>query len=133
MKEEKGKYNLPEGWTETKTSDNTKLLNIPEEQLQNWEKKRHLKDKMSKLIKKDGIYMKPHGRIGSIYFVNEGRLCEIEYELSGTNQFDLLVFLDGTKEWILPTRELIKENEKEVIKEQIIHWLGQKKIRTDLK
>lgn len=67
-----------------------------------------------------------------IYFVENGKFCEIDFEISGVSQYDILVFFDGLSEWVFPSKKEMTNVEKEVIKEKLVIWLKTKKIKPDL-
>ena len=126
------KYILPKSWTESKISESSYLTNIPNEEIDKWQIDHWKKDKVNKLIQKDGFYLKPDGRSGTIYFVEENKLCQIYFEISGVKEFDILIFFEQLNQWELPNRKGMLENEKEVIKEKLSIWLGKEKIKADL-
>jgi hypothetical protein len=126
------KHLLPKSWTETKTSENSYLINIPKEEIDKWQILRWKKDNVNKLIKKDGFYIKPDGRNGVIYFVDENQLCQIYFESSAVKEFDILIFFEQLNEWQLPNKKVILDNEKEIIREKLLFWLKDKKLKSDL-
>jgi len=126
------KYILPKGWTETKISENSYLTNIPKEQIDQWQIERWKKDKVNKLIQKDGFYLKPNGRSGTIYFVDNNQLCELGIEISGVKEFDIIIYFEQLIEWKLPNKKIMLENEKETIRERLLIWLKKEKIKADL-
>lgn len=130
FKAKEQKSTLPNGWTETKISENTFVTKIPQEQRDNWDKERREKDKVGQLSKKDGFHDTSCGRAGTIYYVENGRVCELDYEISGVKEFDILINFDGLTEWIFPTKESISD--KKAIKEKLVNWLNKKKIRAEL-
>lgn len=123
---------LPEGWTETKISADTYVTHIPQEQKDKWVADRHKRDKVDELIKKDGFYNKPSGRSGTIYYVDKGKLCEIDLEISGVQQYDILIYFDNLKEWILPNKKVMTPVEKLDIKEKLKLWLYQEKLKAEI-
>lgn len=84
-----------------------------------WANERREKDKVEKLIEKDGIYLKPHGRSGTLYYVKNGRITEIEFEL-GMN--GLILWFDSVNQWSLPNKKNLTKDEKEEIKNAIVEW-----------
>lgn len=126
------KLKLPEGWTETKISENTYLTHVPEEQIEAWEKERREEDDVNKLINKDGFHLISRGRSGTVYYVNSGRICEIYFEISGVEKYDLLFWFEDLKNWFYPEKVTILTDEKNKIKTEFEIWLKTKKIRTDL-
>ena len=126
------KYLFPKGWTETKISDDFYETNIPQEQINKWQKVRWKKDKLTKLLINDGFYLKTDGRSGIIYFVENNQLCEIYIEISGVKEFDFTIYFDQLNEWILPSKKVMLESQKESIREKLIIWLEKEKIKADL-
>lgn len=124
--------NLPDGWTKTKISEDSYFVNIPREEKDKWKTERWKKDKVERLIEKDGFHLKEDGRCGIIYFVEKGKFCEIDFEISGVSQYDILVFFDRLSEWAFPSKKEITDIEKEVIKEKLMIWLKIKKIKAEL-
>ncbi|MFC4817411.1 hypothetical protein [Flavobacterium sp. GCM10023249] len=123
---------LPEGWSETKISENQYLTYIPQEQLDDWKIKLWKKDNVTKILKKDGFIIKPDGRSGTIYHVKKERLCEIYFEISGTREFDILIYFDSLKEWSSPNKTEMSISEKKDIREELIVWLKKEKIKFEL-
>ncbi|RZK39764.1 MAG: hypothetical protein EOO90_17460 [Pedobacter sp.] len=132
LKDENPNTKSRDGWTETKVHNDTYFLNIPQEQKDKWTSVKHERDNVSKLIKKDGFYDKPHGRTGTIYHVNDGKLCEIDYEISGVAYYDILIYFDGTKEWLLPEKRALSSVERTDISEKLKLWLTKKNIKAEL-
>ncbi|HEY4627885.1 MAG TPA: hypothetical protein VIH02_01235 [Flavobacterium sp.] len=132
QKESSHKYKLPEGWTETKISDDNFITHIPQEQLDKWKVEKWRKDKVNDLLNDDGFHIKQDFRAGTIYFVDKVKLCEIYYELSGVSQFDILVFFDNLEEWSLPSKIKMTELEMKEIREKLIIWLSKENIKSDL-
>lgn len=125
-------YKLPDEWTATKVPEATFVTEIPKEQKDKWENERREKDKVEQLINIDGFHDKSNGRAGTIYYVEKGQICEMYYEISGVKEFDILIWFDLLSDWILPERKAIKFEEKEAIKEKLVDWLKQKRIRAEL-
>jgi hypothetical protein len=130
FKTKSSNHKLPDGWSETKISEDTYVTHIPQEQQDKWENERRKKDNIDKLSDKDGFHDKPNGRAGTIYYVENGKVCELHYEISGVKEFDILINFDQLTEWIFPTKESISD--KEAIKEKLVVWLNIKKIRAEL-
>ena len=126
----KGK--LPQGWTETKVSEGTYVAKISQEQKDNWDNERREKDNVRKLSKTDGFHDESNGRQGTIYFVDNGKVCELFYEISGAKEYDILIWFDQLDKWILPKVEPLNQVDKQVIKEKLKYWLDSKNIRAEL-
>jgi hypothetical protein len=126
------KYFLPKGWTEKKNSEDSYRLNIPSEQIDSWKAKKWKKDNVEKLMKIDGFHMKADGRSGTIYFVEDNKLCEIYFESSAVKEFDILIFFDELSHWELPIRKEMTEDKKKLNLEKLKIWLKEKKLKSDL-
>lgn len=115
-----------------KISDNTYLVNIPEEQIESLKLKRWKKDNVENLVNENGFHIKPDGRSGTIYFVENNQLCEFYIEISGVKEFDIIIYFDQLNEWVLPNKKVMLESQKESIREKLIIWLEKEKIKADL-
>ena len=132
FKTKTSKTGLSDGWIETKISEDTYVPEIPQEQKNNWDKERRENDKIGKLCKIDGFHNKPNGRVGTIYYVEKGKVCELYYEISGVKEFDILISFEQLKEWTLPKINVISKNDKYKIKKELLTWLVANKIRAEL-
>lgn len=109
----------PFGWSTLKV-DETHFQTFISEKLKNeWATERRAKDKIEKLLAKNGIHHKPHGRSGFIYYVKNNFLSEVEYEL-GVNGF--IIWFDSVKGWVIPVEKEFMEGEKEEFRNSIIEW-----------
>jgi hypothetical protein len=90
------------------------------------------KDKLSQLISKNGFHIKSKGRAGTIYYVENKKVLEIDLEVSGVPQFDILVYFDNVNNWTLPDDQELTNKEKSEIRIKLIDWLKAKKIRAEL-
>lgn len=122
---------LPEGWTETQISQDTYITHVTEEEKNMWTQNRREKDGLRTLINKDGFHDKPNGRTGTIYYVFRDKICEIEYEISGSKEFDICLYFDQLKDWIMPDNSALTQSEKSEIKEKLIVWLTENKIKAE--
>jgi hypothetical protein len=126
------KHILPKSWIETKVSKDSYFINIPQEEIDNWEINRWEKDQVLNLLNKDGFHLKPHGRSGTIYYIEKKQFCQIYFENSGVKEFDILIFFEKLTKWEMSKKEVINEKEKNEIRERLISWLKEKGIRSDL-
>ncbi|AEW00139.1 hypothetical protein Niako_3845 [Niastella koreensis GR20-10] len=122
----------PNGWTTIKLDDTHYEHKIAEVVEDKWTNERHKKDNLDKLLKQDGFYLKSYGRAGTIYYIDNGRVLEISFEMSGVPQYDLLLFFDNIETWSIPKGEPLNMNDKTKIREQLLEWLKAKPIKTDL-
>lgn len=121
-------YKLPENWTETNISTDTFVTNIPKNQIEKWALDRLRRDNVDQMIRTNGFYNKPSGRTGTIYYVEDGKLCEIGLEISGVSQYDMIIFFDLLSEWIFPVKKLMTSKEKLNIETKLKIWLVKENI-----
>ena len=93
---------------------------------------RHQKDMLNELLTHNGFHLKPQGRVGTIYYIDNGKVLEIGYEISGVPQYDLLPYFDNIETWAIPNGEPVHPKQKVEIRQQLIAWLKTKGIKTDL-
>lgn len=115
-----------------KSSQNLYFMDIPINEIDNWKLELWKKDNVINLINKNGFYLKPDFRAGSIYYVNNNQLCQIYIEQSGVKELDILIFFDQLSHWELPIRKEMTEDEKKLILEKLKIWLKEKKLKSDL-
>ena len=115
-----------------KTSQDLYFMDIPINEIDNWKFELWKKDRVNELIHKDGFYLKPDFRAGSIYYVNNNKLCQIYIEQSGVKELDILIFFDQLSQWELPIQEKMTEDEKKLILEKLKIWLKEEKLKSDL-
>ena len=125
-------YKTPEGWTTVMIDDNHFEHHIAELVKDKWINERRQKDNFDKLIMTDGFHIKYHGRAGMIYYVDNGKVLEIDFEMSGVPQYDLLPYFDNLKSWTIPKNEPFASKEQSAIKDKFLEWLKSKRIKTDL-
>lgn len=97
-----------------------------------WKNERRDKDKLNDLLKKNGFYIKYHGRGGMIYYIDNGKVLEIDFEMSAVKQYDLLLNFDNLKSWSIPKDEPFAFKEQSAIREKLLEWLKSKRIKSDL-
>lgn len=122
----------PNGWTTIKRDDTHYEHKIAEVVEDKWTSERHKKDQLEKLLKQNGFHLKSQGRAGTIYYIDNGRVLEIGFEMSGVPQYDLLLFFDSIETWSIPKGEPLNVNQKTQIRDQLLEWLKTKRIKTDL-
>ena len=109
----------PFGWATRKIDDTHFQHHISEKLRAEWENERREKDKVWNLTDKEGIHLKSHGRSGFIYFVDKGRIAEIDFEL-GTN--GLILFFEKIDHWTVPTKIKMTNEERNEIKQRLTTW-----------
>ena len=117
----------PFGWTTIKNDDNHFQHYIAEKLNEESTEKRRQKDNVLKLINKDGVHLKSHGRTGYLYIVDKGKICEVGFEL-GIN--GLILYFESLNDWTLPTKKRISDKEKEEIRNYITDWA--KRTKSDI-
>lgn len=81
---------------------------------------------------KDGFTFKASGRCGYIYFKEAGRLIEFNWEMSGAPEYDILLWPEDVKEWILPERMPVPEEKQRTILLALKAWLRKEGMKSDL-
>jgi len=123
---------IPNGWTTIRldaTHYEHKIAEIVEDK---WTSERREKDKVYKLLKQNGFHLKSYGRAGTIYYIDNGKVLEIGFEMSGVPQYDLLLDFDNIESWAIPKGEPLNTNQRAEIRQQFLEWLKAKRIKTDL-
>ncbi len=119
------KVKLP-GAPAPKISPTSYTHTIPRQQIDAWDAERHRKDDVEKLSHQPGFHDKPHGRSGSIYYVDAlGRVTECYWEYSGVPQYHILIPVSSLSEWILPKKAKLSAAEKSEILAKMRDWLQQ--------
>jgi len=109
----------PFGWTTVKIDKNHFQSHISEKLKDEWADQRRTKDQVLSIIHKDGVHLKPHGRTGYVYIVDNGKIAEVEFEV-GVNS--LILYFSVMTNWEFPTRILLTTDDKLSIKTSIINW-----------
>lgn len=105
--------------------DDTQFQHYTSEKIKNkWANERREKDNVDQIMNNDGLHFKSHGRNGFFYFVDKGRLAEIEYEL-GIN--GLIIWFNSTDNWAVPDKLPLTTDEKMTIKTEIEKWADRTK------
>ncbi len=129
--ERKLRTKTPNGWTTIKLDDTHyehKIAQIVEDK---WLNERYKKDKVNKLLKTNGFHIKYHGRSGVIYYVDDGRLLEIGFELSAVSPYPLLLYFDNIKSWAIPKEEPLTLKDQTEIRAKLIEWFKAKRIKAE--
>lgn len=122
----------PKGWTTIKIDENTREHHIAKIVKDKWISDRHQKDKLNDLLKVNGFHIKYHGRSGVIYYIDNGKVLEIGFEMSAVRGYDLSLYFDDLKGWTIPSYESFAFKEQSEIKEKLLSWLKSKRIKSDL-
>jgi len=113
------KWKTPFGWTTVKIDETHFQHYISEKIKERQVAERHKKDNAYDLLKKDGIYLKMHGRAGTLYIVDHRRLAEVELELG---MHGLILYFINTMHWLLPLKQPLTAEEKQNIRSAINSW-----------
>ncbi len=81
-----------------------------------WNEKRRTKDNLKSFIHEEGFHITGPNRSGTIYYISEGRVFEIFWELFNGQPFDISLSFDSLDSWALPTKQLLTSEEKGEIK-----------------
>ena len=125
-------FKTPKGWTTVKIDDTTLQHHIAEIVKDKWITERRQKDDFDKIIKIDGFHIKYHGRAGLSYYIDNGEVLEINFEMSGVPKYDILLNFDTLKGWTIPKDEPFVFKQQSEIKERLLDWLKSKRIKSDL-
>jgi hypothetical protein len=102
------------------------------EEMQKFEIERRKKDNVDDLLSKDGFYDRRHGRDGYIYYVENGRLCEMYYELSCVKDYDINFFPIDLREWLNPKGTKIAVEHQLRILCNLRQWLTNENIKSSV-
>jgi hypothetical protein len=127
---EEVKFKTPFGWTTVKIDDSHFQQHISEKLKDEWANERRKKDNILGLIDKIGIHNKSHGRSGFLYYVTDGRIAELEYELGMKG---LIVWFDATCKWIYPTKQDLNSKDTNDIKAALQDWANKTRNPIDFK
>ena len=122
----------PKGWTTIKLDNDNFEHHIAKIVENKWLNEIHTKDKLDELVKTNGFHIKNHGRCGIIYYIDNGKVLEIGFEISGVRQYDLLLDFDTLNCWTIPNNTKFAFKEKSTIREALLQWLKTKRLKTDL-
>jgi hypothetical protein len=77
-------------------------------------------------INENGFHWRAHGRHGTIYYVENGKLLTIKAEVpSEKNNYDILVLgkADNLKFWEFPEKQTISAKKAQEIEQKLLKWL----------
>jgi len=80
----------------------------------------------------DGVTLKMNGRYGALYYKKDFSYIDIYVELSGVPQYQLLIWFKDISHWTYPSYREITQEEKSLIKEEIIIYLEKQGISSDI-
>ena len=105
---------------------------ISDETKREWNEKRRSKDKVYELIESNGFHHRKDGMVGTIYYVQDKKIIEIGYELSGVPESDILLAPMDLRFWNIPEKIEIEKEEQINILEKLRKWLHDEKIRSNI-
>ena len=112
-------WKMPLGFTSNKIGEKLYETFISKINTDDWNSKRRINDEVVNLINQNGIHNKNKGRNGHLYYVENGKITEIEYELGIGG---LIMFFRNTKIWFYPNEVELTIEEKNLIKQKIVTW-----------
>jgi len=80
----------------------------------------------------EGATLKMKGRYGAIYYKKDLSYIDIYAELSGVPQYQLLIWFKDISHWTYPSYREITQEEKSLIKDEIINYLEKEGISSDI-
>lgn len=90
------------------------------------------KKESDETIPNNGFELKSHGKVGTIYYKEDSKILEIDLEVSGVSQFDILISFENIKNWNLPKNQKITISEKNLIRDKLIEFLKSKRLRVHI-
>lgn len=78
------------------------------------------------------ISLELKGRGGCFVFKDGDRIATIGAEISGNPAYDLLLYLDGFREWTQPKGVALTKDEEDDVIRALVAWEGANATRTDL-
>jgi hypothetical protein len=92
-----------------------------------WNADRRREHKVAEL--EPGFSFRASGRDGCIYYREGDKLLELYWEMSGVDEYDILLSLEGLRAWALPDVEPIEPAKQEEILAALRSWLPANKVR----
>lgn len=109
----------PFGWTSIKLDNNQVQHFISNKIREEWHEARRKRDEVDQLLARDGVHQKTDGRAGRLYFVEDGRLTETEYEFGMDG---LILYFAYTTHWVLPVKQALTAEERTRVKKALMAW-----------
>jgi hypothetical protein len=79
-----------------------------------------------------GFSFRASGRDGFVYYREGDKLLELYWEMSGVDEYDVLLSLNGLREWALPDVEPVDPAKQEEILAALRSWLAANKVRAQI-
>ena len=92
-----------------------------------WNAKRRRDHKVAEL--EPGFSFRASGRAGCIYYREGDKILELHWEMSGVDEYDVLLSLNGLREWALPHVEPVEPAKQEELLAALRDWLAANKVR----
>lgn len=131
IKKETGLY-APKGWTIIKVADNIHTFQIARVIKERWKKVQHDRDNLQELLEENGFHLRPFGDGGTIYYIENGKVLEIDFKEDESGKYDMLLVFEEIKTWIKPFEQPFTGKEKEAVRSKLLAWLKKKQLKTDL-
>jgi hypothetical protein len=131
VKSETGLY-APKGWTIIKVADNIHTFQIARVVKERWKKVQHDRDNLHELLGENGFHLRPFGDGGTIYYIENGKVLEIDFKEDESKKYDMLLAFEEIKYWIKPFEQPFTGIEKEAVRTKLVAWLKKKQLKTDL-
>ncbi len=95
-----------------------------------WAEQRRGRDNVARCP--EGFTFSPSGRDGFIYYRSGLRTLELYWEMSGVPQYDILLSLEGLKEWVAPDSEPTSPGEQTEIRVALERWLASRGMKASM-
>jgi hypothetical protein len=126
------KDKTPRGWTTVKVGTSGYKHYIAQSIKDSWNEERRRKHNVPKLLQENGFHLVKDGRVGTIYYVKDGQLIEIDLEMAGSREYDIIIFFGAVTHYALPKKISLTEDEKNQLKIELVGWLSEKGIKAHL-
>lgn len=80
----------------------------------------------------EGFSFRPSGRDGFIYYRKDHRILELYWEMSGLDDQDIILFLRGLRQWVLPVSEAVDLADQRGIEAALRQWLTSNNMRASI-
>ena len=82
---------------------------------------------------KNGVSFIMPGRSGNVYYKESDKLADFYVEMAASSsKYGVLIWFEETTHWTVPENELINEEYRKNIKQQIIKELDRRNVKSDI-
>lgn len=113
---------LPLGWIAKKLENGALEVHIAQKLKGDWHTERRGKDGLASLVGKEGFHFKPHGKVGYVYYVRQGKITEVEWHEGE------IIGATFSKYWVFPEKSLLTDEEFQEIYAELKEWAATKHI-----